>query len=123
MINAKKAKIESLAITIQLPLVCTYCQRNGHLKEKWYKILMDEYQMFKDIHKPSSTCVEVSTSSSERDDEETDKSRFSEKGIGEQAGRRKLPLPDNLHKDHTKTIEPKQRYTHIHEGPLTTKTE
>ena len=123
MIKAKKAKIERLAINIQPPLVCTYCQRNGHLKEKWYIILMDEYWMLKHIHKPSSTCVEVSTSSSERDDEETDKSRFSEKGIGEQAGRPKLPLLDNLHKDHTKTVEPEQRCTLIHEGPLTTETE
>ena len=39
--------------------------------------------MLNDIHKPSSTRDEVSTSSSERDDEETDKPRFSEKEIGD----------------------------------------
>ena len=55
------------------PLVCTYCKRNGYLKEKSYKKLMVEYRMLNDIHKPSSTRAEVSTSSSERDDEETDK--------------------------------------------------
>ena len=77
MIKVKKAKIESLAIPVRPPLVCTYCTRNGHLKEKCYKKLMDEYRKLNDIHKLSSTRVEVSTSSSERDDEETDKSRFS----------------------------------------------
>ena len=84
---------------------------------------MDEYRMFNDIHKPSSTRAKVSTSSSERDDEETDKSRFSEKEIGDPSGRLKLPVPDNLHKDYTKTVEPEQRWTHVHEGPLTTETE
>ena len=48
---------------------------------------MDKYRMLNDIHKPSSTRAEVSTSSSERDDEETDKSRFSEKEIGDPTGR------------------------------------
>ena len=84
---------------------------------------MDEYRMFNDIHKPSSTYAEVSTSSSERDNEETDKSRFSEKEIGDQTGRPKLPVPDNLQKDHLKTVESEQRWTLIHEGPLTTETE
>ena len=37
---------------------------------------MDEYRMVNDIHKLSSTRSEVITSSSEQDDEETDKSRF-----------------------------------------------
>ena len=84
---------------------------------------MDEYRMFNDIHKPSSTYAQVSTSSSERDNEETDKSRFSEKEIGDQTGRPKLPVPDNLQKDHLKTVESEQRWTLIHEGPLTTETE
>ena len=101
MIKAKKAKIESLAIHLPPLLVCTYCKRNGHLKEKCYKKLMDEYRMLNDIHKPSSTCAEVSTSDSEGADEETDKARFSEKKIGDQTGRPKLPVPDNLHKDYT----------------------
>ena len=70
-----------------------------------------------------STCAEVRTSSSERDVEETDKSRFSEKEIGDQTGRPKLPVPDNHHKDYTKTIEPEQRWTLVHESPLTTETE
>ena len=73
--------IKSLAIHVQPPLVCTYCKRNSHLKEKCYKKLIDEYRMLNDIHKPSSTRAEVSTSSSVRDDEETDKSRFLEKEI------------------------------------------
>ena len=81
---------------------------------------MNEYRKLNDIHKPSSTCAEVSTSSSELDDEETDKSRFSEKDIGDQTGCPKLPVPDNLHKDHSKTVEPEQRWTLVHEGPLTT---
>ena len=76
-----------------------------------------------DIHKLSSTRAEVSTSSQERDDEETDKSRFSEKEIGDSTGCPKLPVPDNLHKDYTKTVEPEQRWMLVHEGPLTTKTE
>ena len=84
---------------------------------------MDEYRMLNDIHKPSTTRAEVSTSSSERDDEETDKSRFSEKEIGDPTGRPKLPVPDNLHKDYTKIVEPEQRWTLVHEGPLTTETE
>ena len=63
MIKAKKAKNESLAIHVRPPLVCTYCKRNGHLKEKCYKKLMDEYRMFNDIYKLSSTRAEVSTSS------------------------------------------------------------
>ena len=84
---------------------------------------MDEYRMLNDIHKPSSTRTEVSTSSSERDDEETDKSRFSEKEIGDPTGRPKLPVPDNLHRDYTRTIEPEQRWTLVHEGPFTTETE
>ena len=79
--------------------------------------------MLKDIHKPSSTRAEVSTSSSQRHDEETDKSRFLEKEIGDLTGRPKLPVPDNLHKDYTKTVKPKQRWTLVHEGPLTTETE
>ena len=33
MIKAKKAKIESLAIHVRPPLVCTYCKRNGHPKK------------------------------------------------------------------------------------------
>ena len=84
---------------------------------------MDEYRMLNDIHKPSSTRVEVSTSSAERDEEDTDKSRFSEKEIGDPTGRPKLPVPDNLHKDYPKTIEPEQRWTLVHERPLTTETE
>ena len=84
---------------------------------------MYEYRMLNDIHKPSSTRAEVSTPSSERDDEETDKSRFSEKEIEDPTGRPKLPVPNNLHKDYTKTIEPEQRWTLVHEGPLTTETE
>ena len=64
---------------------------------------MDEYRMLNDIHKQSSTRVEFSSSSSEWDDEETDKSRFSEKEIGDPTGRPKLPVPDNLHKDYTKS--------------------
>ena len=123
MIKAKKANIERLAIHLRPPLVCTYCKLNGHLKEKCYKKLMDEYRMLNDIHKPSSTRAEVSTSSSERDDEETDKSRFSEKEIGDQTGRPNLPVADNLHTDHTKTVQPEQRWTLVHEGPLTTETE
>ena len=123
MIKAKKAKIESLAIYVRPPLVCTYCKRNGHLKKKCYKKLMDTYWMLNDIHKPSSTRAEVSTSSSERDDEETVKSTFSEIEIENQTGRPKLPLPDNIHKDHSKTVEPEQRWTLVHEGPLTTETE
>ena len=83
---------------------------------------MDEYLMLNDILKPSSTRAEVSTSSSEGDDEETDKSRFSEKEIGDQTGCPKLPVLDNLHKDYTKTMEPEQRWTLVHEGPLTTET-
>ena len=122
MIKAKKAKIESLANHVQPPLVCTYCTPNGHLTEKCYEKLMDEYRILHDIHKPSSTGAEVSTSSSERDDEETDKSRFSEKEIGDQTGRPTLPVPDNLHKNHTQTVEPEQRWTLVHEGPLTTET-
>ena len=123
MIKVQKAKIESLAIHVRPPLVCSYCKRNGHLKEKCYKKLMEEYRMLNNIHKPSSTRAEVSTSSSERDHEETAKSRFSEKEIRDQTRRPKLPVPDNLHKDYTKTIEPEQRWTLIHEGPLTTETE
>ena len=79
--------------------------------------------MVNDIHKPSSTCAEVSTSSSERDNKETNKSRFSEKEIGDKTGRPKLPVPDNLHKDHTKTIKPEQRWMLVHEGPLTIESE
>ena len=110
MIKAKKARIESLAIHIGPPFVCTYCKRNGHLEEQSNKKLMGEYRMLNDIHKRSYTRAEVRTSSSERDNEETDKSRFSEKEIGDQTGRPKLPGPDNLHKDYTKTIEPEQRW-------------
>ena len=84
---------------------------------------MDKYRMLNDMHKPSSTHAEVSTSSSERDDEETEKSRFSEKEIGDPTRRHKVPVPDNLHKDYTKTIEPEQRWTLVHEGPLTSETE
>ena len=84
---------------------------------------MDEYRMLNDIHKPSSTRGEVSTSSSERDDEETDKTRFLEEEIGDQTRLSKLPVPDNLHKDHTKTVKPEQRWTLVHKGPLTTETE
>ena len=123
MIKAKKATIKSLAIHVRPPLVCTYCKRNGHLKEKCYRKVMDEYQMLNHIHKPSSTGAEVSKSSSQRDDEETDKSRFSEEEIRDQTGRHKLQVPDSLHKDHTKTVEPEQRRTLIHDGPLTTETE
>ena len=79
--------------------------------------------MLNNIHKPGSTRTEVSTSSSERHDEETDKSRFSEKEIGDPTAHPKLPVPDNLHKDYTKTVESKQRWTLVHEGPLTTETE
>ena len=79
--------------------------------------------MLNDIHKPSFTCAEVSTSSSKWDDEETDKSRFSEKELGDQTGRLKLLVPDNLYKDHLNTIEPKQRWTLVHEGTPTTETE
>ena len=78
--------------------------------------------MLNDIHKPSSTCTEASTSSSERDDEETDKSRFSEKEIGDQTGCPKLPVPDNFHKNHTNTVQAEQRWTLVHEGLRTTET-
>ena len=78
MIKPKKAKIESLAIHVRPSLLCTYCKRNGHLKEKCYQKLMDEYRMLTDIHKPSSTPAEVSTSDSARGDEENDKARESE---------------------------------------------
>ena len=84
---------------------------------------MDEYRMLNDIHKQSSTRVEFSSSSSEWDDEETDKSRFSEKEIEDQTGCPKLPVPPNLHKDHTKTVEPEQCWIRVHEGPLTTESE
>ena len=79
--------------------------------------------MLNDIHKPSSTHAEVSTSNSERDDEETDKSRFSGKEIGDQTGPPKILVTDNLHEDHTKTLEPEQHWALFHEGPLTTETE
>ena len=123
MITAKKAKFECLAIHIRPPLVCTYCKRDGHLKEKCYKKLMGEYQMLNNIHKPSSTYTEINTSSSERDEKETDKSRLSERAIGDPTGHPKLPVPDNVHKNHPKTVEPEQRWTLVHEGPLTTETE
>ena len=48
---------------------------------------------------------------------------FSEKESGDQTGLHKLPVPDNLHKDHTKTVESEQRWTLVHESPLTTETE
>ena len=83
---------------------------------------MDKYRMLNDIHKLSSTCAEVSTLSSEQEDEETDKSRFPEKEIRDRTGRLKLPVPDNLHKDHFKTVEPEQGWMLVHEGPLTTET-
>ena len=123
MIKAKKAKIESLAMHVRPPLGCTYCKRNGHHQKKFYRKLTDEYRMLNDIDKPSSTCADVSTSSSERDVEATDKSRCSEKEIGDQTGRPKLPVPDNLHKDHSKIVEPEQRWMLVHEGPCTTETE
>ena len=123
MIKAKKAKIESLAIHVQPSLLCTYCKRNGHLKEKCYQKLMDEYRMLNDIHKPSSTPAEVSTSDSVRGDEENDKARESEKEIEDQTGRPKVRVPDNLYKDYTKTVEPEQCWTLFHGGPLTTQTD
>ena len=40
-----------------------------------------------------------------------------------ECGRIPYSCTDNLHQEYTKTVEPEQRWTLVHEGPLTTETE